>query len=154
MKNKNTKKSNSIPGAGLKGRPHPPENLEAEAAALWVSIVNIRDPDYFKVDTQSLLESYVRYVVQERLLSELVLEQIRRKEEVDEITFSSDSEYLKRLVSMQTQTTAKIVSLSRSMRLTHQSRYVPHDTAGRGKPKDLEYKPWEYDGTRRLKSVK
>ena len=151
-KKKNPKKS--IPGAGLNGRPLPPETLETEEAMLWVSIVNTRPPDYFKADTQSLLESYVRYVVQERSLSKFVLEQIRSKEDADKESYPNDSEYLRRLISMQTQTTSKIVSLSRSMRLTQQSRYVPHDTVGRGNPKDLKEKPWEYDGKRPLRSVK
>ena len=139
-----------LPGAGLNGRPHPPENLGVEEATLWVDVVNARPPDYFGKETQALLEEYVRYVVQGRWLGRMVMDQM---EEVDDGGVV-DSKALKRLIAMQTQTTAKMMALARSMRLTHQSIYLPDSSAGKGKPKDLEEKPWEYTGHRRLKPVK
>ena len=146
MGKKLTKK---IPGAGFKDRPHPPENLGVEEATLWVDIVNSRPSDYFGEETQALLEEYVRYVSQGRWLGGMVLCQ---REEIDNGGVV-DSEALRRLIVMQTQTTAKIMALARSMRLTQQSIYLPDSSAGKGKPKDLEEKPWEYDG-KPLRSVK
>ena len=149
-KAKKKKGVKKVPGAGLKGRPHPPENMGPEEATLWVAIVNTRPADYFGEETQALLEEYVGYVIQGRKLKGLILFKWEESESGNEYLDTKD---LKRLVAMAAQVTSKIVSLARSMRLTQQSIYLPDSSAGKGKPKDLDEKPWEFTG-RKLKSVK
>lgn len=115
----------------------PPADLSEYEAHVWATVVNTKPADWFTADTLPLLNSYVKHVSQARLLDNEIAS--------FDPKWLRDDEGLKRykvLTDMRDRESRAMTSLARSMRLTHQSRYVPH-TAARVAEKGGGKKPWD-----------
>lgn len=109
-------------------RPAAPDDLLPDERDLWDAITATRVPDFFDVATLPLLAEYCRIKTRVDLLAEQL-------EDFDADWFKTDDgvKRYRNLSSCCDQAQGRMIALARSMRLTQQSRYVPH-TAG-NKPK-------------------
>ncbi len=111
-----------VPLAGM-NPPGPPGGLNETEAALWHSIVNTKPADWFQ-GTEQLLIAYCHHShtahVLDRVLNDFEIEWLKTDEGL---------ERYRKLLSMRELQTRTIISLSRVMRLTQQSRYTPQRAA-------------------------
>lgn len=117
----------------LPERPRAPTELNDEEVSVWDQVVGAHPGDWISRDQVPLLIQYVRHVVGARRVAQLIT-QHEAGEQFD------TGAYLKLLTAQQTES-KQIVLLARSMRITNQSRYVPH--AGGARPSPQNPKPWE-----------
>jgi hypothetical protein len=101
-------------------RPDPPKELSATEAQVWTDLVRSMPPDWFPECTHALLALYCQAIVRVRLIDTLI----------GKTDLNTDPKAYNRLALTLDRERKAIITLSRAMRLTNQSRYVPQ-TAGR-----------------------
>ena len=112
----------------------PPPVLTEYQAEVWASVVATKPADWFGSDTDQLLVAYCKHSSiardLDRLIDAMSLNQLKRKDGFAKF---------QRCVAMRETQTRAIAMLSRSMRLTQQSKY------DRQKKRDVPTnpKPWE-----------
>lgn len=111
-------------------RPRPPEDLNDEQAAEWISIINRMPADWFPRETHGMLAQYCRHIVAARRVAQLV-----NAAEADEDFNIKDYD---RLLKMQEREGRAITSLATKMRLSQQTTY----DKSKKKPGQTR-KPWE-----------
>src|SRR5215471_6223415 len=104
-------------------RPAPPDELSEEEASVWRSIVNSMPAEHFMAANYHLLEKLCRHIVTGRKLDARVDDELRKRR--------VDERNLEYLTKMRSRETLAIVTLSRTMRITQQSVYLPHTVARR-----------------------
>lgn len=116
-------------------RPPPPRELTKAQATEWSEIVRALPSDWFRCEQYPLLVAYCRHVCNARFIA--------KKIEKAWTGASADGfKELNRLLAMEAGETKAILSIARSLRLTHQARYRPETAATKaGNPRGK--KPWE-----------
>ena len=117
-------------------RPEPPVELGEHEAATWRRIVAAYPADRFDPGAQPVLAQLCRHVEAARKLAAL----IRAEEEGEEF----DLDAWQALLRAQDRESGRIAMLATRLRLTPQSRYVPHSAAARAQSGHDLPKPWEH----------
>jgi len=118
-------------------RPPVPEGMPEVQAKIWRATVNRLPYDYFQAEHLPLLKAYVQHVA----IGEQLARQIA-KFEGTWLTMADGLEHFDRLTRCLEREHRMAVSLARSLRLTHQSRY-DRTVAGKVTRPGLDRMPWE-----------
>ena len=129
--------ADSVVSLDIQTRPRPPECLNGDEKALWNDIVASRAPDFFDTVGQKLLTELCRVQSQVDQLAAPIAE--FRPEWLNS---EAGIKRYKDLSVMREKAQARLIQLATKMRLTQQSRYIPHGAKARGK-KETGPKPWE-----------
>ena len=118
-------------------RQPPPAELSEIEAGIWLSVTNTKPADWFQADTTLLMIGYCKHGSTAMLLD-------RQIDGFDPGWLATDEgiDRFRKLTDMREKQTRAINALSRSMRLTQQSKYdlkVASTTAKKATSK----KPWE-----------
>ena len=105
-----------VPTTGIRLHLPPPMNMTDDERKLWLDTVMSRPVDWFRPEHVPMLKEYVRSVTQ----SDKLAKRIEKTKDVDELV------KLQRAAGM---VTKNILTLARSMRLTHQSLYARPEQA-------------------------
>lgn len=121
-------------------RPEPPERLSEAGAEIWRAVVSSKLHDWFTRDTLHLLEAYCHAVVSHRLISAGVngFTEEHMSEEKGLALYD-------KLTRMQERQARVMATIATKLRMTQQSRYVPH-VAGRASAranKVVGARPWD-----------
>lgn len=123
-------------------RPPTPEHLSDPEKLEWRAIVGALPGDWFPRESHAALAALCRHTVRSRLLG-------RQISKVEDRCFASEDalRFLDKLLAMLERETRCITALSRSMRLTQQTR-IDKGAAGRraGDPRPSYYETMETDG--------
>ena len=134
MKQRGRKSVASIPVANQSvvraERLQPPEELEVEARAVWMEVVNALPADWFRPEAIEVLVMYCRHAVTARRVADL----IKRLEAQDEF----DVQEYDRLLKMQEREGRALSSLATRLRITPQAT---RDSKSK-KPNQVK-RPWE-----------
>ena len=115
----------------------PPAELSELESGIWLSVVNTKPADWFQADTTQLMIAYCKHTSTAMTLDKQINE--------FDPAWLADNEGIDRyqkLINMREKQTRAIVTLSRTMRLTQQSRYDAQVAATTNK-KTSTKKPWE-----------
>ncbi len=104
-------------------RPDAPYELNDEEADCWRAIVNALPADHFMAGNFPLLVRLCKHIAASRRVDQLIDAETKKKE--------VDTRALRRLYLMASAESRMIQTLSRSMRLTQQSVYLPETAARR-----------------------
>jgi hypothetical protein len=104
-------------------RPDAPYELDDEQSDIWRSIVNSMPADHFQPANFHLLAKLCKHIATGRRMDQLVESETRKRK--------IDDGKLARLQKMRHIETTAIVMLSRSMRLTQQSIWLPQVAGNR-----------------------
>ena len=121
-------------------RPEPPERLSADAAEIWRAVVSSKPHDWFTSDTLHLLEAYCHAVVSHRLISIGVADFSPAL-----MANEKGPALYDKLTRMQERQARVMATIATKLRMTQQSRYVPH-AAGRASArvnKVVGARPWD-----------
>ena len=141
MKQRGRKSASSLtiaPSIELERRMPPPAELTDYQASIWQQVTATKPADWFQADTNQLLIAYCDHASRKAVL----------KQQLD--TF--DPEWLKdepgmqrysKLLDMEEKQTRTLSALSRSMRLTQQSRYDHKTAHTTDKKKPTGALPWQ-----------
>lgn len=142
MKQKGRKSAAQLSIVPPKVEEHPkaPDDLLVEERELWNAIVTPREPTFFDEATLPLLKEYVRLTTQ----VETMAEQIELFEPDWLLTDDGVKRY-KNLAAIRDQAQGRMLALTRAMRLTQQSRYVPDKASLTPKGKAATRKIWAKD---------
>jgi phage terminase small subunit len=116
-------------------RPKAPECLDKEAAEAWEKLVGAMPADWFGPESYPILESYCWHVSAARHISRMIEEHKQLPEKPRRAIKGEkyfDVRIYARLLRLRAEQSSVILTLARSMRLTHQSTIDPK-TAGRKK---------------------
>lgn len=120
----------------LKSMAEPPPELSASEASLWRKVVATKPADWFLKDTEQLLIAYCRHASQAAVLDGEI-----GRFEASWLSTDEGLDRYRKLLDMRDRQTATLVRLSRSMRLTQQSRYC-EKSAYRASGKVTQPVPW------------
>jgi len=115
----------------------PPAEISEFEASVWHSIVNTKPADWFQNDTKQLLLAYCKHVSTAAVIDTQI--------DAFKPEWMADPDGLDRyrkLTDMREKQTRAITSLSRSMRLTQQSKYDTQKASVADR-KASGSKPWE-----------
>ena len=120
--------------------PMAPDDLLPNERELWDAIVQVRAADFFDGATLPLLSEYCRLQSQVDLMAE-------QMEEFDPDWLKTDDgvKRYKSLAGIRDQAQGRMIALARSMRLTHQSRYVPDKAKNQPARKSGAQRIWQQD---------
>ena len=121
----------------LVARPRPSEDLIESEKNLWNEIVAARPPDFFECASLPLLAEFCRTRTELDFTAKAIVD-------FDD-TWLKDHDGLERyekLTNMRSKAQSRLMQLATKMRLTQQSRYVPHAKSQRPNAKTGP-KPWE-----------
>jgi hypothetical protein len=122
--------ASQIIAGGFAERPEPPQSLSSRQKTIWREVVASEDPNFFNSGVlRGLLADYCR----SRATAEGITEVIEASADV----WMQDSESVgnhERLLRMRDRELKAMVTVATKLRLTNQSRYVPH-SAGRAAAK-------------------
>lgn len=132
--------SQAIVVAGNFGqRPEPPEELTADQAEIWRSVVASEAADFFRTAAlRGLLKDYCRHTVTAAAISKQI--------NAFEAAWLSDAEALQhfdRMTKIRDRETKAAAEKATKLRLTNQSRYTPQAAATAAKHANTQKKPWE-----------
>jgi hypothetical protein len=119
--------------SALPQRPHAPEHLNEQEAAAWSQIVSGMPSNWFRAGSLPILESLTVHI---RLCREL-----ERRLRDDGLSFSDQT--LLEFLKAYDRETRLVMALSRSLRLTPQSRYTPGHAATVVSAQPPVRPPWE-----------
>ena len=122
---------------GLEVLPSPPEHLTDAQSAIWRMVMASRGGDLIAVEAYPVLVEYCRLVDGANQVAEQLAEFDPEWAKADEGLKRWD-----KLLGMQDRLTGRITSVATKLRLTPQSRYVPH-AAGRHAERGEKRRPWE-----------
>lgn len=120
-------------GVSTVRRPEPPAALGEHEVETWRRITGAFPADRFDAGAVPLLAQMVRHIEAARKIAAL----IRAEEEGEEF----DLDAWRLLLRDQDRESGRIAMLATRLRLTPQSRYVPH--AGGARPQADAPRPWE-----------
>lgn len=122
-------------------RPDPPEGLTEAQEVIWRAVVTTEDPNFFATGAvQYILADYCRHRNAADRLNEVINKSFAR---ASLGTNQAALSRLARLLKLREQETRASANLATKLRLTNQSRYVPH-VAGRAAAKAAQGpRPWE-----------
>ena len=128
----------SVVAGTIDGRPQPPEDLTEVQKDIWRRTVGSEPADFFKTAAlQQLLKEYCRHIETAHVLARQI-ERFR-----DEWLLGIDGvQRYDLLLKMRERETRAIMAAATKLRLTNQSRYVPHAAATATKSVPSA-KPWE-----------
>jgi hypothetical protein len=130
--------ASQVIAGGFTERPEPPKNLTLRQNAIWREVVASEDPNFFNTGVlRGLLADYCR----SRATAEGITAVIEASAEV----WMQDSESVanhERLLRMRDRELKAMVTVATKLRLTNQSRYVPHTAATAAKKTPKEDLPW------------
>lgn len=113
--------------------PPVPDDLTSRAEReLWQSVVESKPADWFGPDSLPVLKEYVRACITCDLLADKVRTAIG----------GNDASTVKFFLDIRDKESRRVASLATKLRLTQQSRYVPH-AAGRANQRASGKRPWQ-----------
>jgi hypothetical protein len=120
-------------------RPEPPSELSERQAQIWRETVSSEPPEFFATAaTRGILADYCRHREAAENVSAII--------DTFKPEWLKNGEGVKRyqaLLRMRETETRNAVTMARALRLTNQSRYVPHAAARAGLNAAKGPKPWE-----------
>jgi hypothetical protein len=119
-------------------RQPPPEVLTELETGIWLSVINTKPADWFQADTTQLMVAYCKHVSTAMLLDKQIAEF-----EPGWLSDDNGLDRYKQLTDMREKQTRAISALSRSMRLTQQSRYRASVAYVADRKETGRKKPWE-----------
>lgn len=128
-----------VSSGGFDHRPDPPANLTPRQADIWKETVASEAADFFKTAAlQALLTDYCHHRESAEILNSTIhpftAEDIADQEGVD---------HYRKLLRMRDNEVKSAAQLATKLRLTNQSRYVPHAAATASRRATAAKKPWE-----------
>jgi hypothetical protein len=117
--------------------PKPPVELTPEQAEVWRTITESLPHDWFPVCARPLLIELCRHIVEARFIAKQIEKFGRPKKLLAEYD---------RWLAIANRESKIIIALSRSLRLTNQSRYAPHTAESKRKAEaaNAGSEPWAY----------
>lgn len=116
----------------------PPQDLTAEAAAMWREIVNANPADLFSPGSTPLLAQLCRHTIAARRIAQWLARVEASDGDLDEARWFQ-------LLARQEAESKIIAQLATRLRLTPQSRYTPHGAAAAGRKVRTGPAPWEIE---------
>jgi hypothetical protein len=123
-------------GVEVKRRLNPPDDLTAEAAEVWRSIVSSNPADLFSPGSSPLLAQLCRHTVAARRVAQWLAKIEQSEGALDEARWFQ-------LLARQESESKVIAQLATRLRLTPQSRYTPHGAATAARKTRTGPAPWE-----------
>jgi hypothetical protein len=114
-------------------RPEPPVELSADQASIWRAVVDSMPATWIRPEHHGILVAYCRHKWMANYISEQIAVALADGS-------AADVDMLNKLTLMLERETRAHTSCARSLRLTHQSRYMP-ETAAR-KTATGAARPW------------
>ena len=113
-----------------------PEDLSAEQAEVWASVVVTKPSDWWDAGSVPILSAYCRAVVESRKVATLV-----ESMTVDMLLLDDGLKRYKDLRRLQAELSGEVNTLARAMRLTQQAKYRA-DAASVADGKAKGARPW------------
>ena len=131
--------SHKVVDLALVARPRAPEDLIESEQTLWNEIVAARPADFFECASIPLLVEFCRTKTELDFTAKAF-----ESFEEEWLKAADGLERYEKLVNMRSRAQSRLMQLATKMRLTQQSRYVPHAKSQRPNTKTGP-KPWEAD---------
>ena len=129
--------SHKVVNLALAARPRPPEELIESERNLWNEIVAARLPEFFECASLPLLAEFCRTRTEVDFIAKAFVDF-----KAEWLKNADGLERYNKLVGIRTKAQSRLMQLATKMRLTQQSRYVPHAKSQRPNAKTGP-KPWE-----------
>jgi len=124
----------SVVQVGARARLLAPDDLTADQAALWQSVVESKPVEWFGEDSAPLLKEYVRAACMADWLEGKVRDSMK----------AADGNVLKAFMQMRDMESKRVASMATKLRLTQQSRYTPKAANTADKKVTDGGKPWQF----------
>lgn len=131
--------ADNVVDIAVASRPRPPDDLTEGEKLFWNDVVAGRPADFFEFASLPLLAEYCRTKTEVDFIAESI-----REFKHEWMNTEDGLKRYEKLSVMRTKAQTRLMALATKMRLTQQSRYVPHSKNNRT-PTRNGPKPWEVD---------